>query len=1188
MFIFIKQEWKYWLKTPMFYVFLIINTLMIFGASSSDSIQIGGGVGSTFKNAPFVVENFYGFMSLICLMMTTAFMNASAGRDFQHNMYQLVFTSPIKKYNYFFGKFIGAFTIAVLPLIGISIGVLLAKYMPWVEPERYGPTVWAGHFWGLVGFAIPNVFIQGVVLFSLAMIFRNNIVSFVGAMGILILYVISSGYTADIKNEWLANILDPFGFQPFDTLTKYMTIDEKNTTAVPLVGQFLWNRLLWVGIALAGLFALYFRFSFNVKNKTSSKIKKVIEEKEPSITATNFVPSVANKFSFSQLFSLSKFEFKSIVKNPTFIIIMMIGAINLIASLTSFTGRYGASEYPVTYSIIERILGAFALFSIGFITFYTGVLVWKERDEKFNEIQDASAVKTSMLFISKFIAVIAALVIVQLLLIGIGLITQMAFGFTDFKIGMYVKYLLGYMMLSYSFLVVIALLFHHLINNRYIAYFAFITFVILNGFLWNALKISTRLVKYGSTGDYNLSDMNGFGPFGDSIKWFQLYWVFGALILLFVAYAYMVRGKEDGFKKRSSIAWSILSKNKLALGLIAIGFVVTGSWIYYNTLVLNPLSNAKESEQESKNYELKYKKYQGAAQPILYKSEYKVDIFPNERNLNVHGENWVKNLESKPINELYFTLPQLNDSLVINIPNGSISMRDDKHGFRIYTLQKPMMPGDSMLIKFDNILIQKGFKNTVDFTKITSNGSFFDITDIAPFSGYIDMFEINDKNKRKELGLPKHLGKTKLSNDSIKRINPYISQNANWIEQTITVSTISDQTAIAPGSLIKSWEEKGRKYFTYKLDKVALNFFAIMSAKYEVQRKKWNGVDIEVYYDKQHAVNVPNMLRSIEKSLDYYTKNFGPYYHKQARIIEFPKYAGFAQAFPGTMPYSESIGFITDLRDVKKDDIDFVYYVVAHEMAHQYWAHQIIGPDMQGSEWFSEGFAQYSALMVMEKEYGKDKMKKFLEYEMNGYLEGRSSEANAERPISKTEGQGYIHYQKASVAMYYLKEMIGEQKVNQALRTLIEKFAYKQPPYPTALMVLDEVRKVTPDSLQYIVTDLFENITLFDNRIKEASSKKVGNEYEVTISTFSNKFYADSLGKEKEIAINDYIDIGVFGNAEKKDDVGKPLYMQRVKINKKDNSFTIRTKEQPLKVGIDPYNYLVDRIPNDNIKPVKD
>jgi aminopeptidase N len=456
-----------------------------------------------------------------------------------------------------------------------------------------------------------------------------------------------------------------------------------------------------------------------------------------------------------------------------------------------------------------------------------------------------------------------------------------------------------------------------------------------------------------------------------------------------------------------------------------------------------------------------------------------------------------------------------------------------------------------------------------------------------PTFGYNNRFEISDKNLRIKRKLPKRDRMPKLDKTNlVARGNTYISSDSDWVEVTTTISTSKDQIAIAPGSLLKSWESNGRKYFKYHLDQKSLNFYSFISANYQVARKKWNGIDLEVYYDKQHATNVPNMMKSMQKALEYYTTNFGPYYHKQCRILEFPRYASFAQAFPGTMPYSEGIGFITDLRDVTKDDIDLVFYVVAHEMGHQYWAHQVCGANMQGSEMMSEGFAQYSSLMVMEKEYGKDKMKKFLEYEMNDYLSGRSSEFEGENPIMKTENQQYIHYNKASVVMYYFKEMVGEQNVNKALKNLITQFGYKDPPYATSIDAVNEFRKVTPDSLRYLIPDLFENITLFSNRTLKVTSKKVGDEYEVSIKTTSEKFRSNALGKETPTPIADYIDIGVFGKSDKENVLGKPLVYKRLKITKKDNTFVFKTKTEPYKAGIDPYNYLIDRIPDDNVKSV--
>jgi hypothetical protein len=225
--------------------------------------------------------------------------------------------------------------------------------------------------------------------------------------------------------------------------------------------------------------------------------------------------------------------------------------------------------------------------------------------------------------------------------------------------------------------------------------------------------------------------------------------------------------------------------------------------------------------------------------------------------------------------------------------------------------------------------------------------------------------------------------------------------------------------------------------------------------------------------------------------------------------------------------------------------------------------------------------------MVMEKEYGKQKMQKFLKYEMNRYLTGRGSELEAERPIYKTESQAYIHYQKASVAMYYLKEMIGEDKVNKALQRLLIDFAYKEPPYSTSMNAIRAFEDVTPDSLKYLIDDLFKNVTLFSNRIESCSSKKIKNVYEVTINVVSEKFRSDSLGKETAIPMNDYIDIVIFGEKVPGSENEPVLLQNRVRLQAKENRFVYVVKNRPQKVGVDPYHYLVDRVPDDNIKNIE-
>jgi len=385
---------------------------------------------------------------------------------------------------------------------------------------------------------------------------------------------------------------------------------------------------------------------------------------------------------------------------------------------------------------------------------------------------------------------------------------------------------------------------------------------------------------------------------------------------------------------------------------------------------------------------------------------------------------------------------------------------------------------------------------------------------------------------------------------------------------------------------VREWQENGRRYFEYKLDRQSLNFYSFMSARYEVAREEWNGIKLEVYYDRQHPWNVPRMMNSLKRSLDYYTKNFGPYYHKEARIIEFPRVARFAQAFPGTMPYSEAIGFIANIN--KPDDIDFVFYVVAHEMGHQWWAHQVIGANMEGATLLSETLAQYSALMVMEKEYGRDTMRKFLKYEMDNYLRSRGAERLKERPLLTVEAnQGYIHYRKGSVVLYYLKEMIGEEAVNRALRNVIQQYAYAQPPYPTSHALVDALQEQTPPQLQYLIKDLFEDITVFSNRTLDATAHaRADGKFDVTIKVEAHKYKADAKGNETEVPINDYIDIGAFARPGKGKKYGDTLYREREHITQTSSTFTFVTASLPEKAGIDPFAMLIDRVPDDNTKTV--
>jgi aminopeptidase N len=216
--------------------------------------------------------------------------------------------------------------------------------------------------------------------------------------------------------------------------------------------------------------------------------------------------------------------------------------------------------------------------------------------------------------------------------------------------------------------------------------------------------------------------------------------------------------------------------------------------------------------------------------------------------------------------------------------------------------------------------------------------------------------------------------------------------------------------------------------------------------------------------------------------------------------------------------------------------------------------------------------------MVTKQKYGADKMKRFLKYELDRYLQGRALERKKELPLMRVENQQYIHYNKGSVVMYALQDYIGEDKVNQALAAYRAKVAYQDPPYTNTPELIGYLRQVTPPQLQYVIDDMFESITLFENRALEASYRKLPDgKFEVKLKVAAKKMKADERGAETEVPLADWIDIGVL------DASGKPLYLEKKKIDKTEMEFNIVVDQLPAKAGIDPLNKLVDRRPDDNV-----
>jgi len=523
--------------------------------------------------------------------------------------------------------------------------------------------------------------------------------------------------------------------------------------------------------------------------------------------------------------------------------------------------------------------------------------------------------------------------------------------------------------------------------------------------------------------------------------------------------------------------------------------------------------------------------------------------------------------------------------LDLKVQGGEEVDRDDFFYTTWIEFNPPLQSGGKSRVDFEINRASVGFVDNSPDTQLVENGTFLNNMHILPHFGYAKGVEVSDRHERRKRGLEPPERLPKLEGSSQYGIN-FISKEADFINFETIVSTSEEQVAISPGYLQKQWVKEGRRYFHYKMDAPIFNFVAFLSGKWAVEKDNYKDIAIEVYHHPDHDKNIDKMIISVKDSLDYFSLQFSPYQHRQVRIIEFPRYASFAQSFSNTIPYSEDIGFIADLRD--EDAIDYVYFVTAHEMAHQWWGHQLTPANVQGSAVLSETLAEYSAYMVIEKNLGKDHLRKFLKWEMDRYLAGRSIEVLEEMPLYKAENQQYIHYQKGGIVMYSLRDRFGEKVINTALQKFLMKFQYVSNPYPTTLDLLEFLKAEVAESGHEFIDELFTKITLFELKVKEASAKKLDNgRYEITMIIDAGKFHADGEGMETEVGLSDKFDVGIFSkNPDKAKGTDHILHFKKYQINKGKNKLTIEVEELPEYAGIDPYIKMIDRNSDDNMKKV--
>ena len=1185
-------EARYQLRSPLFVVAFLLFFLFSFGAVTIDQIQIGA-KGNVNVNSPYAILQTIGVMNLLAIFVVTAFVANVVIRDDETGFAPILRATRISKFDYLVGRFIGAFGVAFLVSCAVPLAIMIGSLMPWLDAEKVGPLVLRHYAWALLVYSLPTLLVMSAGFFALATATRSMMWTYVGVVAFIVLFITSRVMLADPSLDTLSSLADPFALGALSRVTKYWTTADRNSLLPPLQGILLWNRLLWLGIS-AALFALaygLFRFESKGSKTESATSKKRVADPAPAAKPLAS-PTNSHRARWLQFKALTRFDMAFVFRSPAFFVLLLLGVFNAIGGLSLTGETRGVNYLPVTRAVVEALLASFNIIPIIIAVYYAGELVWRDRERRIHEIVDATAAPSWAFLVPKVLAITGVLLATLVVGALTGVVFQLAHGYTHIEPMAYLLWFILPSLITAFLLGVLAVFAQALVPHKFVGWALMLIYTVLSTTL-GTMGFEHKLYNYADTANVPLSDMNGMGHFWIGRAWHQGYWLAFAAMLLVLTQLLWRRGTDTNLRPRlARFGARLKGLPGGLLGLSALAWIGSGAFIFYNTNVLNRYQTQPEAEQLQADAERALLGFENLPQPTITHVSLKVDLFPQEIRALTTGSYLLENRTGQALSAVHLRLDPDLKIQQLALDGATLQKEYKTFGYRIYSLATPMQPGEQRTLAFTTVLEQRGFVNGQPLTQIVANGSFLNNFALTPVIGVNRQIFLQDRSKRRKYGLPAELRTPKLE-DETANAHHSLRHDSDWVTADITLITDADQTPVAPGYTVSDTTANGRRTLVTKTEAPIHNFFSLQSARYEVLKGQWPGakdgqpVELSVYFHGPHASNAPRMLAAMKTSLDVFSAAFSPYQFRQARILEFPAYERFAQAFANTMPYSEAIGFIQDFDERKRDqNVDLVTYVTAHEIGHQWWAHQVVGADKQGMTMLSESFAQYSALLVMEKLYGRDQLRKFLKLELDRYLRARSGETVEELPLARVEGQGYVHYRKGALVMYWLKEVVGEDVVNRALQKLIAHYAFKPAPYPDSRDFLRLLRAEAGPQHAQLITDLFEKITLYDLKASDAkATKRADGRYEVSFTVDAKKLYADGKGRETEAPLNERFDIGVFS-----DEPGKPGYtrasvllMERRALTSGKQLITLVVAKAPKFVGVDPYNMRIDRNSDDNV-----
>ncbi|MDE5420454.1 hypothetical protein L3049_20885 [Labilibaculum sp. DW002] len=1137
-------------------------------------------------NSTYQINFFTGLISLGSVFIVMFFAISGMLRDRRFNMENIIYSTSIKKWQFFWSRYLGVFVSSLLAFTPFLIGYAVSVTFSDLDPERVAEFHMLTYVRAWLLIVVPNILVCSALVFATSTLSKSNLATYVSAIFIYMLYMISSLFLnsplmaqsvpATPEGMALAALADPFGIAAFFEQTQFWTPFQKNTQFLSFTGLYMWNRILWIALTTCVLFGTYFLFSFRQMSQKVKKAVVVIDKPEKTKEYRPIQAIVGQKSQRASFFSLLKIELSGVFKSLPFIGVISIWLVIVFMEINSTInegGAYNDSLYPLSNLLIDLFADPLSILSFILIIFYSGELVWRERSLNFDGILDATPVANWVLFSSKLLA----LIMLPLLLIASGIIVALGFqiskGYYNFELGQYLSmfYYNGTQLIIFSMM---ALFIQSLFRNKYLG-MGVTGLIILGSFLAPKVGLEHDMLRFGFLPRLSYNNMTGYSGESTLFSHLSLYWFVLASILSLISFKLWQRGVATNFRFYFIQARSNWRKWEITiLALFCIVLFASGGTTYYNMNVLNDYYSSAEVLDYKEAYERKFKKYDDMDRFYHVSMKTEVDLYPKEQRYTVKANNILKNKHDHPIAMLFITEKEPMHS--IQLENAKLVEHDSLFGTYLFEFNEPVKAQQEVKFKYE---IHKTLKGYEASQEIVANGSYIMHRSFEPILTYRNSLEISNNFEREKRGLPR------IEEEGVEDEHLHLVEvDFGRIDYETIISTRADEIAIGSGKLLKQWTENGRNYYHYKTENKILPVMAYFSAKYATIKEEFMGISLEQYYHEGHEYNLKDISESTKEALKYCIENFGDYPFDHLRMAEIPghwSFGGFAH--PGVISMVEDRLYLVDTRE--DEDFNLVAKRVVHEVSHQWWGHTLIPKMVEGGSVFIEGFAKYTEAVILEKMYGKSAIWQLSQNANSRYFRGRAYASTPEPPLYIVDGQSYISYGKNYTIMLALRDLLGEEKLNSVLRSITDRHRNEDVFEANTLEFINDLYHLTPTEQHVLIDDWFKRVITYDLSVEDTNYKQLeGGKYEINLNLQSKRFETQVDGSLKEIQINEPIAVGLFSkHPSSANEENGILYLESHQINKKRMKISLIVDELPKYIAIDPYGTRCDEDFVDNL-----